>query len=73
MTDPEIVRAWIRIVRDLVIVAVATFILVHETVTSRDPNPTLVGAGLVLLGIPPALRADEWLRRRDRNGDGSSS
>jgi len=71
VTDPEIVRAWIRILRDVAIVAVATFILVHETITSRDPNPTLVGAGLVLLGIPPALRADEWLRRKGPNGDGS--
>lgn len=70
MSDPEIVRAWIRILRDLAIVAIAAFILIHETVTSRDPNPTLVGAGLVLLGIPPALRADEWIRRKgNNNGD----
>lgn len=65
--DPEAVRAWQRILRDFVIVALAAFILVHETITEGTPNPTLVAAGLVLLGLPPALRVDEWLRRRDKD------
>lgn len=36
--------------------------LVHETL-SGSPQPLIVGAGLVLLGLPPALRLDEILRR----------
>lgn len=63
--DPEAVRAWTRILRDFAIVIVGVFILIHETLTTQTPNPLLIGAGLVLLGLPPALRADEWLRSRD--------
>lgn len=63
--DPEALRAWTRILRDFAIVIVGVFILLHETLSVGDPNPLLVGAGLVLLGLPPALRADEWLRNRD--------
>ena len=62
--DPEIARAWTRIFRDFALVFLGVFMLVHETVTSRAPNPYLIAAGLVLLGVPPALRADQWLRNR---------
>lgn len=53
------VRAWIRIVRDVAIVVVATFIAIHETVTSRDPNFYLLGFSATLYGIPAFLRLDE--------------
>lgn len=62
--DPEIASAWGRILRDVAIVIVGVFILLHETLQSGAPDPALIGAGLVLLGVPPALRADEWLNRR---------
>lgn len=61
--DAEAARAWGRIFRDFAIVVVGLFILIHETLTSRAADPLRIGAGLVLLGVPPALRADEWLRR----------
>lgn len=67
--SPENARAWARILRDFAIVIVGVFMLLHETLTSAEPNPLLIGAGLVLLGLPPALRADEWLRNRE-NGNG---
>lgn len=60
--DPEIVRAWIRIVRDTLIVIIGGFMLIWQTVIAAEPNPLLVGAGLVLLGLPPALRLDEMFR-----------
>lgn len=53
------VRAWIRIVRDIAIVVVATFIAIHETVTSGDPNFYLLGFAATLYGIPAFLRLDE--------------
>lgn len=55
------------IVRDLAIVAVALFMLVHETTFSVSPNPYVIGAGLTLLGVPPALRIDR--RRRPDNDE----
>jgi hypothetical protein len=58
----DAVRAYIRILRDAALVFVGAFILIHETLTNQEPNPVLIGAGLVLLGLPPALRADEWIR-----------
>lgn len=63
--SPEAARAWSRIARDFAIVVVGIFILVHETLKTMSPDPILIGAGLVLLGVPPALRADEWLRGKD--------
>ena len=64
---PEDVRAWGRVLRDLAIVVIGVFILLHEELSRRAPNPYLIAAGLVALGLPPALRADEWLGGR-KNG-----
>lgn len=62
MPSPKVVREWVRIFRDVAIVVVAGFMLVFETVFAAGPNPIIIGAGLTLLGIPPALRLDEVLR-----------
>lgn len=67
MLTPSTVRVWQRIFRDFIITIVATFILVHETVTRDDPNWYLIAAALTLYGIPPALRLDD---RRRSNGGG---
>lgn len=64
--DPDALKAWQSIFRDVVITLVAAFMLVYETVVAPAPNPYLIGAGLTLLGIPPALRID----RSRKNGDG---
>lgn len=61
--DPDTLRTWQGVIRDLVIVALGAFVLIYETIGAREPNPYLIGAGLVLLGVPPALRTDEKLRR----------
>lgn len=63
---PQQIRAWQAIARDIVITVVATFMLIFETVGSESPNPYIIGAGLTLLGIPPALRID---RARRSNTD----
>lgn len=63
--DFEAIRSWQRIARDALIVVVGGFILIYETVAAAVPNPYLIGAGLVAIGVPPALRYDE----RRRNGD----
>lgn len=63
---PQQWRTWQGIFRDVTITLVAAFMLVYETVVATDPNAYVLGAGLTLLGIPPALRLD---RRRGRNGD----
>lgn len=60
--DPKVVRDWVRILRDVAIVLVAGFMLIFETVFVRSPNPYVIGAGLTLLGIPPALRLDYLFR-----------
>lgn len=66
LVNPDAVSAWGRIVRDVAIVLVGVFILLHETVSGGPPDPVLIGAGLVLLGVPPALRLDAL---RDKKGD----
>lgn len=66
--NPEEARAWGRVLRDLAIVVIGAFILLHEELSARTPNPYLIAAGLVALGLPPALRADEWLSgRKDKD------
>lgn len=66
--NPDDARAWGRILRDLVIVAVGAFILLHEEFGRGSPDPILIAAGLTMLGLPPALRADEWRFGRKGNG-----
>lgn len=57
--DFDAIRSWQRILRDTVIVGIGAFMLVYETVAARVPDPYVIGAGLVALGVPPALRYDE--------------
>jgi len=68
---PDEFRAWVRVLRDFAIVGIGAFILVHEEVAVRTPNPYLIAAGLIALGLPPALRVDEWLGGR-KNGNGKN-
>lgn len=63
---PDDVRAWQSIFRDIVITVLAAFMLVFETVFAVDPNVYVIGAGLTLLGLPPALRLDTWRRRGEK-------
>ncbi len=60
--------AWMRIIRDTVIVLIGSFMLVFETVFAANPNAYIIGAGLVALGLPPALRLDMRTSGR-RHGD----
>ncbi|OQZ07272.1 MAG: hypothetical protein B6D36_00740 [Planctomycetes bacterium UTPLA1] len=64
---PSAFRAWQRIFRDVLITVIGGFILIHETLTSDDPNPYLIAAALAAFGLPPALRLDQ--RRRDDEKD----
>lgn len=57
---PEGIKRWTRGVRDSMILGTGTFILFYETLVPPAPSPVLVGAGLVLVGIPPALALDLW-------------
>jgi hypothetical protein len=50
--------SWISRFRDVIIVTVGGFMLVYETVVVASPNAYIIGAGLVALGLPPALRLD---------------
>lgn len=67
---PEEVREWVKIGRDVVIVAVGAFILIHETIASHgSPNLSLLGTGLALFGVPPALRYDYRKLRKAEDTD----
>lgn len=56
---PEEARAWARIGRDFLLLLLGAFLLVWQTVFAVTPQPLIVGAGLVVLGFPPALRLGE--------------
>lgn len=68
VVDPEALSRWVPVVRDFVIVAVASFMLLYETVAVASPNQYVLGAAGMLLVSPAALRID----RRRRNGNGKN-
>ncbi len=63
---PELASQWQRIFRDIVAAAVGAFMLIWQTVFVMTPNALIIGAGLVALGLPSALRLDERLRGEAR-------
>lgn len=65
---PEQARAWVRVVRDVVLLMAGTYLLVQEQRTPGPADSILVGAAMGLLLGPAFLRADDWLRRRNGNG-----
>lgn len=64
----ETARAWVRILRDLLLVLGGLFILIHETVSSGPPDPVLIAAGVGLMGVPPVLRLDRSREETDDDG-----
>jgi hypothetical protein len=70
--SPDIVRVWIRVIRDAVLYTVATTILATNLVLyvsrGEPPNLTWISAAAFFYGLVPALRADEWLMRSGRDG-----
>jgi hypothetical protein len=59
---PELASQWQRIFRDVVAAGVGAFMLIWQTVFAMTPDPLIIGAGLVALGLPSALRLDERVR-----------
>lgn len=56
---PTEAAAWWKVVRDVLITALGMCMLLYETLKGSGADPAIVGAGLTLLGLPIALRADE--------------
>ncbi len=56
---PEIALQWMRIFVSLLAAGVGAFMLVWQTVFVMTPNAMIIGAGLLALGVPPALRIDK--------------
>ena len=54
-------RQW-KVARDVVIVCVAVFMLVHETLAAT-PSEKVLAAALLMLGLPVAFRLDERIRK----------
>ena len=68
MAEPEEVAEWIAVVRDLIIILIATMLFVAQ-ILWLPPSELLIGAGLTLLLSPVALRADAWRRRKREEDD----
>lgn len=66
--EPDRVDVWIGILRDAIIVALATFMLIYETAFQSAPNVEVMAVALALFGVPGVLRLD--LRTRgEKKGD----
>lgn len=72
--SPERARAWIRVIRDalLILFGTATFatVLVLYVVRHEEPNLTLIGFATAAFGLGVVLRADELVVRDSSNGSG---
>lgn len=68
--NPENLDAWRRVFRDFLIVFIGAFMLIYGTTRVSDPAilALVLGGGLTAVGLPPALRLDEW-RRAGRDED----
>lgn len=64
--EAEQVDVWIGILRDALIVALATFMLVYETAFQSQPNVEVMAVALALFGVPGALRLDLRTRHEKR-------
>lgn len=71
LLTPDVVRAWIRVFRDLAIVLAGLYIVLHELHKDGEPRWEWIAAALICWGLAPVLRADEWLRERTNGGDGN--
>lgn len=56
-------REAIKLTRDTVFALLGIFLLLNEALWEQSPRPLFAGVGLILCGLPPALRLDELLRR----------
>lgn len=74
--EPETLRKWIPVIRDLLIVAIAAFMLLYGTTYITEPGrlTLVIGGGLTLLGVPAGLRVRDWVRNGNgKNGKPSAS
>ena len=58
MVDPETLKPWVGIFRDVVFIFVGVFMLLHETISQESPRALVLAGALTVLGIPAAIRAD---------------
>ncbi len=61
-------RVSARGLREVGVTVLAAFMIIYGTLHSERIEPTVLavifGTAVTLLGLPPAARLDEWLRRR---------
>lgn len=63
---PEEAGAWVSVGRDVLIALVAASICIWQGILSGEPNPTAIGLGGTLFGLPMAFRLDQWRRRNQK-------
>lgn len=71
--EPEALRKWLPVIRDTLIVVIASFMLLYGTTYVKEPGrlTLIIGGGLTLLGVPAGLRVRELARNGNgKNGNG---
>lgn len=71
--DLAAIRAWQKVFRDILITLLGAFMLISQAVLVDQPNALIVGAALVLLGLPATFRLDDIVKRADNNGNGDEN
>lgn len=77
MSSPEVVRAWIRVIRDAVLVAAGTAmfatVIALYVIRREPPNLTLIGAAGACLGLGVLLRSGELIIRENGKSNGGKN
>lgn len=75
--SPDEARAWIRVIRDAILVLAGTAmfatVLVLYIVRREPPNITLIGAAGACLGLGVLLRSGELIIRDNGKRNGSTN
>ena len=74
---PDGVRAWQRVLFEIVVELTGIFLIVFATLRSQGTDPEILSivylAGAGMIGTLPAVRLDEWLNRRTSTGSSTDT
>ena len=51
MTTPKEVREWIDVIKDIILILIGVFIIIHETAGTDIPSPVLLVVASACLGL----------------------
>jgi len=67
---PDSVRSWVMLAKDIVLLLVGIFIILHETIGFDPPSPALLAVAGTCIGLPIVSRVKSSVNGKNGNGNG---